>query len=311
MNLEYLRYFVAVARGGSITAAARALQLSQPSLSVAMRNLEESLGARLLVRTRAGVEPTAAGLLLLERAEQLLALAQDTVEQVRDVEDGERGAFVLGCHDSLGAYFLPGFLAGFLATHPRIDLTLWSGHSAAVRDAVVAREISFGLVVNCEPHPTLVILPLLTDEICFFVAARRVPHAASWLTSTWWEADALSELRLQLRAATLLWCDRPVFRQLIDTLSEQDLAPRRQLVCGDLELVKSLCRAGIGIGVLPRRVAAYGAEGELVPLHEDLPRHQDTISLVFHADLPRTGAMRMVKDALLAYGRHLEREPLR
>src|SRR5262249_7435009 len=78
------------------------------------------------------------------------------------------------------------------------------------------------------------------------------------------------------------------------------------LSCGDLELVKSMALEGVGVALLPRRVAAYGQKGKLVRLHPELPFIPDIISLVYHSDLHRTRAALRLKDALVAHGRALE-----
>ena len=84
MDLLSLRYFRAIAREGSITAAARVLGVSQPTLSVAIRNLEEELATRLVTRTRAGVELTATGVVLLGRADAILAQVDEAADILLD-----------------------------------------------------------------------------------------------------------------------------------------------------------------------------------------------------------------------------------
>lgn len=70
--------------------------------------------------------------------------------------------------------------------------------------------------------------------------------------------------------------------------------------------MKSLALAGIGPALLPRRVAAYGQEGRLVPLHAKLPSFPDTISLIYRSDMHRTRAAMRTKDELVAYGKRLD-----
>ena len=82
--------------------------------------------------------------------------------------------------------------------------------------------------------------------------------------------------------------------------------PRRTLSCGDFELVKSLTLAGVGVGMLPRRVAAYGHPGKLTRLHPDLPFFPDVITLVYHGEMHRTRAAMRLKDALVAHGKELD-----
>jgi DNA-binding transcriptional LysR family regulator len=96
-------------------------------------------------------------------------------------------------------------------------------------------------------------------------------------------------------------------QEIIVQLEAQGLHSERKLVCGDLEMVKSLALAGIGVALLPRRVAAYGHEGKLVSLHHTLPNIPDVISLIYRADSHKTSAARIVKDALVDFGKAMDR----
>ena len=94
--------------------------------------------------------------------------------------------------------------------------------------------------------------------------------------------------------------------KVVEALRSKRMLPDRVVPCGDLELVKSLALEGVGVALLPRRVAAYGQKGKLVRLHPELPFIPDVISLLYRADLHRTRAALRLKDALVAHGRALE-----
>ena len=103
---------------------------------------------------------------------------------------------------------------------------------------------------------------------------------------------------------------RDVGGALLKRLAAAGLTPTRLLSCGDLELTKSLALAGVGVALLPRRVAAYGQRGKLVRLGADMPFVEDTISLLYRGDIHRTKAAFRLKDALIAHGKTLEAESL-
>lgn len=303
MDLPALRYFRAVAREQSITGAARSLGVSQPTLSVAIRNLEEELGSRLFTRTRDGVALTPAGEALVGHADEILAAVEDAVQAVKDLRDDEIGAFTLGCHPSLGAYALPAWMERFVNTAPGIALSLWSGSSAEVRTAVIERRIHFGIVVNCETHDDLVIAPMFEDTIEVFGLPPRGHEAR--ITG---HSAGVEGARRRLSRSLLFWVDRPVFRGVLDEIVALDAAPMRTVACGDLEMVKAFALEGAGLGLLPGRVARYGHPGRLRPVSPALPRHEDRISLIYRGDLPRTKAARRVREALLERGRELAEE---
>lgn len=290
-----LRYFVAVAEGGSLTGASRALRVSQPSLTVAIRKLEEELGTKLFLRTSRGVRLTSTGEALLRHARQVLRALADARTEIEGLESEPRGRFTLGCHESLGAYFLPGFMGAFLERHPAIELALWNGNSRDVQRAVVERVVDVGVVVNAEPHPDCVVQSLFADRVELIVAsslkrtARRDPLAL-------------------LRTHPLLYV--PALRQvqyLLGALEQRGLRASRPLPCSSMELVKSLVVDGAGVGILPRRVASHRVAADaLVVLDASLPTYDDAISLVRRFDLHTTAAARLLLDALRDHGRAMQ-----
>jgi len=312
MDLTHLRYFQTIATCGSLTAAARVLKVSQPTLTVAMKNLEERLGTTLLLRERTGVRLTTTGEELLRHAHDVFALLERAEQQIKGLESEDIGSFVVGCHESLGAYFLPNFLSFFLRDAPRIEVTLWNGPSAAVQRAVLDRQVHFGIVVNPPPHPDLVIVEMFHDAVDLFVAADVEPSPNSGRPRRGAEVvpGTIDVAQQLLRVGPLIFAGRVhQCQHIIDLLAERDMLPSRLLSCGDFELVKSLTLAGIGVGLLPRRIAAYNQEGRLRRLHDTLPNFPDTIALVYRADIHRTRATMRLKDALLNHGRRLDSAP--
>jgi DNA-binding transcriptional LysR family regulator len=295
MELYQLRYLLAVARTGSISGAARALGVSQSTVSTAVARLEDEYATRLFLRTRDGVQLTEPGALLVDRAETVLASVDRTLEELRELQIGTRGRFVIGCHDSLGAYFLPELLRDLTAELPNVDLQIWNGSSMEVRDAVLRREVHFGLVVNTLPHPDLVIVDCFEDEI-------QVLGLGSPATLA--EAEGL------LRRGPLVWPAREPFEDVLRRLAARGLVPERRIPVGDLGLARALGQAGLGPVILPRRVAELGTPpGEpprLSRLHPELPAFRDRIHLVFRADLLRTRAAGRIREAIAARGRALD-----
>jgi DNA-binding transcriptional LysR family regulator len=294
--LEHLRYFQTVARCGSLSAAARALQISQPGLTAVVKQLEQSFGTKLLVRMRTGVALTTTGEELLRFANDSLSRLEEVEQKIKGLESDEVGSFVIGCHESLGAYFLPQWMTRFLETNPRIHISLANAPSRLVLGATVERAVHFGLVVNPEPHPDLVQMKLFRDAMDLFVPSQAAPAAG--------DLDGALE---RLRKGPLVFAARVTqSQQMVEKLGEMKALPSRLLPCGDLELVKSFTLAGLGVGVLPRRVARYQQEGRLRRLHPALPFIPDEIHLLFRGDAHRTRAFVITKDAILEHGRALD-----
>jgi len=295
MDLVHLRYFRAIAEVGNLTAAAKKLGVAQSTLTAAVKKLEEQLDSTLLLRNSRGVTVTPTGRALATSASDILALIDETQQRIRGLESEEIGKFVLGCHESLGAYFLPSFMRGFLDRSPGIEIGVWNGTSADVRQAVLDRTVHFGLIVNPVPHDELVMVEAFRDAVA--VVARRDGLAAP---------GTREQIEARLRENPLIYAARvDQCQQIVNSLAGLDLLPNRLITTGDLELTKSLVLAGLGVGILPRRVADYGRPGELVVVHASLPEIPDRILLCFRADAHRTAAWVRTKNALLAHAERI------
>lgn len=288
MNFVSIRTFQAVARAGSITAGAKAIGVSQSTASASISALEEHLGTPLFQRTRSGVVRTEAGNVLFARCDDVFLALERIVREIRDLAEEARGTFVVGCHDPLGSYFLPGFLETFLPGHPHIDLELWNESSAEVRQAVIDRHVHFGLVVNAEPHDDLVILNTFRDKIQIVgPQSMELPEALE-----------------ALKHGTLVYPNRIPFTTLLDTLRSEGVSFGRLLPTGDLGLARTLARR-LGFGLLPQRVALDERGGGLRAVNEQLPHFDDQIHLVYRADLPKTRAALLLREALMEHGKGL------
>ncbi len=168
LELNDLRYFLEVRQKGSLTAAARSLGVTQPSLTAAMQRLEKHYGTTLLLRDRTGVKLTVTGRALAYDATEVFEILSRAERRVLGLEDQETGRFVVGSHESLAAYFLPELMRRFFDEHPSIELAIFNAPSALVADATVERTVDFGIVVNPKPHPDLVIVELFEDAVDFF-----------------------------------------------------------------------------------------------------------------------------------------------
>lgn len=279
-----------IARLGSFSAAARALGVTQPTLSTSLRRMETKLDTLLVQRGRDGVRLTSTGQELLSYSNEILIVVERAHQAIRGLEAGDVGRFTIACPDALGAFLLPQFLTRLFREAPRLELAIWNGTSREVERAVLAREAHFGLVAGIHPHPEFVRTDLFDD-------ATEVVALAPW------PRDIVAA-RARLRAGPLLY-RQPQDVALLRRLAEENLLPERLVPCGTLELIKAMAIAGVGVAILPRRVASYGVKTRLRTLHPALPSITDKISLLHRADLHRTRAALRVKTELVACGKKL------
>lgn len=149
MELRVLQYFLAVAREQSISAAAESLHLSQPTLSVQLKGLEEELGKPLLVRGKKGsrkVTLTEEGMLLRKRAEEILSLVQKTETEISCSEETVVGDISIGAGETQSIRLFAKAANALQELYPDIHFHIFSGNSIYVTEQLDKGLIDFGLV---------------------------------------------------------------------------------------------------------------------------------------------------------------------
>lgn len=146
MELRHLRYFCVLAEELHFSRAAARLSISQPPLSVAIRQLEESVGAQLFERSSREVRLTAAGVALRASAQRLLAMAEDAATQTRRVAEGSMGVLRIGFVGAMIYRGLPRALRTFQAEFPRVQVTLTERNSADQVRALLDDELELGFL---------------------------------------------------------------------------------------------------------------------------------------------------------------------
>ncbi len=168
MEIRQLNYFVQTARLGSFTRAAKKCFVSQPSLSHAISKLELELKTPLFERFGRRIQLTEAGRVLLDRAEQILALALDAKLQITDSQDV--GRVVVGSIPTIGPYFLPQLLTAFSDRYPHARVEVREDTTARLVDSCVAGEIDLILAAMPLDEAKLQAEPLFREELHLILA---------------------------------------------------------------------------------------------------------------------------------------------
>src|SRR5438105_3166500 len=137
LNLHHLRLFAAVAQRRSFTAAAAALNISQPAISKALAELERSTGLPLVDRSGKAVRLTDAGVALYDRARELFGIEQAAEQELREIRGLEHGVLRVGASTTIATYLLPPILSAFRTRHPRVELRVASANTRAIARMLV------------------------------------------------------------------------------------------------------------------------------------------------------------------------------
>ncbi|WP_458098041.1 LysR family transcriptional regulator [Roseomonas sp. WA12] len=264
VTLKGLRAFLAIARHGSFTRAAALLNVTQPALTVQIRQLETALGLRLLDRTPQGVEPTAAGAELARVLAVQLRDLDHTLENVRDLATRRRGTVRLAALPSVASGPLPRAMLRLRERHPELRVQLQEAVTGRVHEMVRADMVDIGIASGPAPGPDLAQEPLLQDRLLAILPASHPLAAAPRI-----RLEALAgEPLLLLEANTSVW------RVLDDAFAARGLrlAPLQQAV--HTSTLIGMAQAGLGIALLPSTAVELRMAPELArrPLEPDLVR---------------------------------------
>jgi LysR family nitrogen assimilation transcriptional regulator len=175
INLRQLRYFARVVETGNMTRAADQLNVAQPALGLQIRQLEDDLGTPLLIRHSRGVEPTAAGKLLFERAQQILALVEETRAEMLSLSEAISETLRLGITPSIMNLIGYELLVEAREVLPRVFISLTEEFGFALMNALKRGELDLALVYEVEDEPLLRALPVFEEELLFVTALPDVP----------------------------------------------------------------------------------------------------------------------------------------
>lgn len=178
MEIRVLRYFLAVAQEGSVTRVARALHLTQPTLSRQIRELEEELGQTLFSRGGRELSLTREGLLLRQRAEEIVGLAEITEKEFRSLgEKTVSGDLSLGCGESKALSFVTDALKVLQDEHPLIIPHFFSGNGEIVMDRLDKGLLDFAVLMGAENTERYSSLPLPNHDTWGLLMDKDDPMA--------------------------------------------------------------------------------------------------------------------------------------
>lgn len=172
MEFRVLQYFLAVTREGNISAAAQSLNLSQPSLSRQLRDLEEELGVTLFIRGKRRIELTEEGLILRKRASEMMQLVELTESEISEVKNNISGSLNIGAGESYSMHRVTRVFHHLKTEYPNIRLNIFSGDTEDLKDKLDRGLLDFALIFTDFDRENYHHL-MLDDKEIFGVIMRR------------------------------------------------------------------------------------------------------------------------------------------
>jgi LysR family hydrogen peroxide-inducible transcriptional activator len=281
MNLRDLRYLLAMAEHQHFGRAAKACGISQPTLSVQLRKLEELLGVELFERSSKVVTPTDACARLIGHARAAVAEAEAILAVARDLRDPLAGRFRLGIIPTLAPYLLPLVFAPLRAALPALEVEPWEDQTTALLDRLRTHDLDAALLGTQVDGADLVSLPLFAEP---FLAALPPGHPL--------EAGA-EVAEADLARDILVLADGHCLRDQALAACGHSGALGGALRASSLSTLLNMVAAGYGTTLIPG-LAAGAAQDAGIVLRPLAARAGRVVRIAWRAHFPRRAAVEAV-----------------
>ncbi|WP_090115944.1 LysR family transcriptional regulator [Cohnella sp. OV330] len=280
-NYELYKVFYWAAKTGSLTQAAKALYLTQPSVSHAIKQLEESFGVSLFYRNSKGVELTQEGMVLysyIEQSQILITLAEEKMAALKNLDSGE---LRIGGSDSLFKHYVLPYLEQFHERHPGVKLHLNHGTTPEVITFLKEGRIDLGVVRMPIVDPQLQVTESFQLQDCFVAGSRYAELKNEVLT-----LDAL------LQYPIILFSRNSRARMTItEVFHNYGYSIKPEIEVGSVDLLIEFARRGLGISYVTREfVSKELEEGSLFEVSLDIPLPPSHVGLLTMRNMPLSSA---------------------
>ncbi len=263
MELQQLKTFVTIARVGNFTKAAELLDYAQSSVSAQIKALETDLQTRLFERLGREVCLTEDGLRLLDYAEQLLKLAEETRESVSG-NIIPKGTLTIGAPETLCIYRLPAIFEEYRRRYPLVKLVLKLGSCQEITEWLQKNLIDLAFFLGTPLQNSNCIIERLSEEPIVMIAGKAHPLI---------ESNPIASSDLKNADFLLMEEEGCCYRVLLEQqLSQSGVQLKSVQELGSVEMIKKCVISNLGISILPRiSVVKELQDGLLYDLHWDCP----------------------------------------
>lgn len=246
MNIHQVRIFYMAAQTLSITKTAKKLHLSQPSVSIQIKDLEDSLNVRLFDRINRKITLTDAGQVFYEYAAKIITLIEETKAVMSEFGSGDKGKIIIGAPNTIGIYILPRFLGEFKELFPKAEISLHSLNKQEATDQVISGEIDFAFVQTKPKHPDLAFDFFMNDDIVIICSKKH-----KWAKLHSLTMDKIREETVEL----IVREEGSGTREIIeDMCGKYNINARIVMELSSTEAIKAAVEANLGIAILSRSV---------------------------------------------------------
>ncbi|KRF51836.1 LysR family transcriptional regulator [Bacillus sp. Soil745] len=240
--MDPLKVFVTVIEQKNFSRAGDILNLSQPGVSLHIRNLENELGTKLIYRSPKQVQITEPGKILYRHAKQMLNHYETAKREINEFNNVVSGTMKIGASFTIGEYYLPKVLAEFATQYPMVDIQIIISNSNDVIQGIRSNKLDIGLIEGETDYKDIDVRPFMNDEMIVVVPPD---HPLSQMDLI--EGNMLQNQTWVLReqgSGTRTYSDK--------LLSSLELNIKKTFIFTSIQGVKEAVMAGLGIALLSR-----------------------------------------------------------
>ena len=241
-NFHQLHIFHTVARLGSFSKAANDLSISQPAVSIQVRELETTLGAPLIHRLRRGLQLTDTGEAVFGYTQRIFALSEEMRSAVQDIQGLRAGRLTIGSSSTPGEYILPWAIGKFRRQYPGVDVSLAISNTQSIVERIVNHELDLGMAGAIVNLQGLASFPYVEDEI---VVIASPDHALA-------KDDGVTLRDLEGQEVIFREEGSATRRTAEECLEKGGVTVKVNMELGSNEAVKRAVAAGLGLGIISR-----------------------------------------------------------
>ncbi|MGX6444301.1 LysR family transcriptional regulator [Neobacillus sp. K501] len=246
MDIKQLRYFIAIVEEKNITAAAKRLHMSQPPLSIQLKQLEDELGVHLIERNGKSMELTDKGLVLYQHALHLINRFEEIKNELQDTEEGKKGALHVGIN-TLSVLGFSEMIQSFHKNYPLVSLKIVLNDSFYLAELVKSRAIEMAFVRLPLEHRGLSYHHLI-DEPFVFVSNKVIQEIS---------LEEIAEWDLIIPSTEGLG----IYDTILEVFSRQELDLTIIAECSSMHVLMEMVKGGMGATIVPKSVFdVYGAK---------------------------------------------------
>lgn len=289
MDIKCLRYFIGIADAGSVLRASERLRVAQPALSVSLSNLEAELGIKLMKRTHKGVQLTPDGLVLYQKAKDLLVQYQETVNCLKDRIGRPSGRVSVGMPSTTSALIAADLYRRIRDEYPEIQLYVTDAGAASIYEWLIDRRLDFAILFSLPDDGELDTVPLHSEKFCLVTRAGLA------------EGDETIEFSSIFSRPLVVSSQTTAWRKVLDDVAERSGHKIASVIeTESINVIMSIVMSGEASCVLPLSYVRCEVErGRLTTQRLVNPELCGMMSIANIAGMEMTPAQLAVRDVIV------------